>query len=322
MSPTGAVRIGIFFRDFCIAPAGLFGLGCVADRGLTAPAEVMSTLRACCAWLTSALLGPERFRPGGPAQPLPWPSGPGADDTIRGLGPEGRQSLCRGRQAPVGIQPITCRAPQGRHSQSATGLEGRHSHSRGRQVTVAIQPITCTAPQGRHSPTAYDRLDFAQHGAFRNKKGQTMSTHQQLLYHVVFSTSGRRRLLHDGMRDKVFAYMAGICRNLGGFALEANGFYDHAHLLVRIPAKVAVSDFVGSLKANTSKHVNEESGTLTRFRWQHGFGAFTVSRSMKDRVADYIRRQMEHHATQSFETEYLSLLAKHEVEYDERYVFD
>ena len=149
-----------------------------------------------------------------------------------------------------------------------------------------------------------------------------MSTHQQLLYHIVFSTSGRRRLLHDGIRDNVFAYMASICKRLEGFALEVNGFYDHTHLLVRIPAKIAVSDFVGKIKANTSKRINDKRGTPRNFRWQDGFGAFTVSRSMKDRVAAYIKNQMEHHAQESFETEYRTLLAKHEVEYDDRYVFD
>ena len=73
-----------------------------------------------------------------------------------------------------------------------------------------------------------------------------MSTHQQLLYHIIFSTKGRKRLLNDAIRDDVFAYMAGICRNLKGFALDIGGYYDHAHLLVRIPAKVAVSELLAS----------------------------------------------------------------------------
>ena len=113
-----------------------------------------------------------------------------------------------------------------------------------------------------------------------------------------------------------------ICNNLNGFALEVGGFYDHAHLLVRIPAKIAVSDFVGKLKANTSKHINEKNGPSAIFRWQDGFGAFTVSPSQKDAVAKYIRNQMEHHRKLTFKEEYLCFLKKHEVEFDERYVFD
>ena len=110
------------------------------------------------------------------------------------------------------------------------------------------------------------------------------STHQQLLYHVVFSTKNRKLYLaNEEHRAKVFAYMAGVARNLDGFALEVGGWIDHAHLLVRIPAKRAVSVFVGGLKANTSKHVNETSGFIKKFGWQEGFGAFSVSLSQKDK---------------------------------------
>ncbi len=149
-----------------------------------------------------------------------------------------------------------------------------------------------------------------------------MSTHQQLLYHIVFSTKNRQRWLTDGFREKVFAYMAGTANDLNGFAIKIGGFYDHAHLLVRIPAKIAVSEFVGQLKASTSKHINETSGLMRKFGWQDGFGAFTVSLSSKDAVVAYIENQMEHHRKQTFEDEYLAMLTKHGIEYDPRYVFD
>ena len=149
------------------------------------------------------------------------------------------------------------------------------------------------------------------------------STHQQLLYHIVFSTKNRKPYLtNEDHRTKTFAYMAGIAKNLEGFALEIGGWIDHAHLLVRIPAKIAVSDFVGRLKANTSKQINETSGPNKTFSWQEGFGAFTVSPSQKDRVARYIQNQAEHHAQETFADEYLRLLDKHQVEYDPRYAWD
>ena len=149
-----------------------------------------------------------------------------------------------------------------------------------------------------------------------------MSTHQQLLYHIVFSTKNRKPTLTDGFREEVFAYMAGTCDKLEGTAIKIGGFYDHAHLLVRIPAKIAVADFVGSLKCNTSKHINDTSGKIQKFGWQDGYGAFTVSVSQKDRVHKYIENQMQHHLSQQFEDEYLNLLQKHEVEFDLRYVWD
>ena len=149
-----------------------------------------------------------------------------------------------------------------------------------------------------------------------------MSTHQQLLYHIVFSTKNRQRWLTDGFRDEVFAYMIGIAKNQGGVAIRIGGFYDHVHLLVRIPAKLSVSEFVGTLKSNSSKHINDTSEQLRKFGWQDGFGAFTVSVSQKNRVVESIENQMEHHAGHSFQDEYLHLLKKHEVEYDPRYVWD
>ena len=149
-----------------------------------------------------------------------------------------------------------------------------------------------------------------------------MSTHQQLLYHIVFSTKHRRRWLTDGFREDVFAYMAGTCRELGGFALIIGGYVDHVHLLVHIPAKVAVSEFVGKVKSSTSKHINDNSGVLRKFGWQVGFGEFSVSASVKNRVYRYIENQLMHHQGKTFESEYLGLLRKHGVEFDPKYVFD
>lgn len=150
-----------------------------------------------------------------------------------------------------------------------------------------------------------------------------MSTHQQLLYHIVFSTKNRKPSLQvPSFRESVHAYLAGTTKSLGGFALNVNGYIDHVHLLVRIPAKIAVSNFIGEIKANTSKQVNETSGRIQKFGWQDGFGAFTVSPSQKDKVYRYIAGQMLHHQAESFESEYIQLLNKHEVEYDPKYVLD
>lgn len=150
-----------------------------------------------------------------------------------------------------------------------------------------------------------------------------MAAHQQLLSHIFFSTNERLLLLQDDhFRQDVWACMAGVARNLGGFAIRVDGYHDHAHLLVRIPAKVAVSDFVGKLKANTSKHLNDTHDTVLKFRWQDGYGAFTVSRPQQETVAAYIANQMEHHRKQTFQDEFLSLLKRHEVDYDPKYVWE
>ena len=150
-----------------------------------------------------------------------------------------------------------------------------------------------------------------------------MASHQHLLYHIVFSTKERRLLLKDdAFREEVWAYMAGVCKNLEGFAVRIGGYFDHAHLLVHVPAKIAVADFVGKVKANTSKHINDTQGKQRRFRWQDGYGAFTVSRSQSELVACYIDNQVQHHAKRSFQDELLKMLEDHQVQYDAKYTWE
>ena len=150
-----------------------------------------------------------------------------------------------------------------------------------------------------------------------------MASHQQLLYHIVFSTKERRLLLReDDFRDSVWRYMAGIASNLQGHALRIGGFYNHAHLLLRIPAKIAVADFVRRIKANTSKHINEKQGLRLKFHWQDGYGAFTVSPFKMNAMSAYIDGQLEHHRKRTFQQEYLKMLADHEVEYDPKYLWE
>jgi REP element-mobilizing transposase RayT len=150
-----------------------------------------------------------------------------------------------------------------------------------------------------------------------------MASHQQLLYHIVFSTKERRPFLQDeDFRNIVWRYMAGVASNLQGHALRVGGFFDHAHLLIRIPAKIAAADFVRQLKSCTSKHINEEKKSLIKFHWQDGYGAFTVSRSKVDAVIAYINRQFEHHRERTFQEEYLKMLADHEVDYDPKYLWE
>lgn len=79
---------------------------------------------------------------------------------------------------------------------------------------------------------------------------------------------------------------------------------------------------MGKLKANTSKHINESRNAAFKFHWQDGYGAFTVSPSQQETIMAYIDGQMEHHRKQTFQDEFLSLLKRHEVDYDPKYVWE
>ena len=104
--------------------------------------------------------------------------------------------------------------------------------------------------------------------------------------------------------------------------MEISGMSDYVHILAILPPKIAVSDALREIKANSSKWVHESKSDLAKFGWQDGYAAFTVSKSQVDSVREYIRAQKSHHAERDFKAEFLELLAKHEVEYDPRYLWD
>jgi len=136
--------------------------------------------------------------------------------------------------------------------------------------------------------------------------------------HVVFSTKERRKLIADTVQPELWSYLAGICRNQKMVSIAINGIDDHVHLLFHLPPTMTMSKAISLLKANSSKWMNECGRA---FSWQEGYSAFSVSESNLEKVAQYIRRQKEHHKKMTFEDEYLSLLRKHKVEFDPKYVF-
>ena len=147
-------------------------------------------------------------------------------------------------------------------------------------------------------------------------------TYSKLMVHVVFSTKDRAPTLDSELKPRLFAYMGGIVRELGGTALLINGPADHVHILMLFPAKIALSEMMGKLKANSSGWVHREFPAKRAFAWQTGFAAFSVSVSQKLAVLDYIAGQEEHHRKLSFKEEFIAFLQKHEVEYDEGYIWE
>jgi len=147
-------------------------------------------------------------------------------------------------------------------------------------------------------------------------------TYTDLLVHVIFSTKERVPSLDEKLRSRLFPYMGGIVRELGGAALLINGPTDHVHILELLPAKTALSEMIGKVKANSSGWVHREFTEKQAFAWQTGYAAFSVSHSQKESVLDYIAKQEEHHRKMSFQEELIAFLKKHEIEYEERYLWD
>jgi REP element-mobilizing transposase RayT len=146
------------------------------------------------------------------------------------------------------------------------------------------------------------------------------STHLSLHYHLIFSTKERHPHIATDWRDRLHAYLGGIVRTLDGIPEAVGGMADHVHLLVGLRATHCLADVLRDIKAESSRWVHEEIGRRT-FSWQEGYGAFTVSASQRETVKGYIAQQEKHHRRRTFQEEYLTLLGKHGVEYDERYLW-
>ena len=146
------------------------------------------------------------------------------------------------------------------------------------------------------------------------------SSYTNLIYHVIFSTKDRQPLITDPYQQRLYEYIGGTIRGLGGIPLAINGTEDHVHVLVKLRPDKSLSDVLRDLKANASGWMHDVFPALRGFSWQRGYGAFTVSHSNIARVKAYIARQKEHHQRQSFRDEFIEALTSHEVEFEEKYL--
>jgi len=144
-------------------------------------------------------------------------------------------------------------------------------------------------------------------------------TYTKAHLHIVFSTKSRQKLIANSVQSRLWAYMAGICSNVGIVALAIGGIEDHVHSLVELPPTMSLSKALNLLKSNSSGWMSEQR---RGFGWQEGYGAFAVSVSNLAAVKRYVLNQEAHHRKMTFEDEYIALLEKHGVQYDPRYVFD
>ena len=144
-------------------------------------------------------------------------------------------------------------------------------------------------------------------------------TYTNLLTHVVFSTKERLPLITNEIKSELFAYLGGLVKELKGKPIIVNGMSDHVHLLISLSPTVDISKAMRFVKANSSKWVSQKFGKT--YEWQKGYGAFSVSRSNVNTVVKYIQNQEQHHQKFDFRTEFIALLKKNEVDFDEQFLW-
>ena len=139
--------------------------------------------------------------------------------------------------------------------------------------------------------------------------------------HCVFSTKGRQPWITPELKPRFYAYVAGIAKQNGMRLLCINGTQNHMHLLISLPSSMSLAKSLQLLKGVSSKWIHETFPEQKHFAWQEGYGAFSVSISGISETIRYIENQEEHHRRVSFEEEFVAFLKKHQIEYDERYVW-
>ncbi len=148
------------------------------------------------------------------------------------------------------------------------------------------------------------------------------NTFTSLHYHVIFSTKNREPWIRPDIESRVWSYLGGITRENDLKAILVGGIENHVHLLIGLPPTITVSKAVQLIKGGSSAWIKETFPGTRGFGWQDGYGAFTVSKSLVPEVENYIRQQREHHRVKTFEEEYRAMLEKHDIRFEERYLFD
>ena len=146
------------------------------------------------------------------------------------------------------------------------------------------------------------------------------NTYTQLYVQFVFAVQNRRSLIKNEWKDELYKYITGIVQNNKHKLIAINGVANHIHIFIGYQPHQLIPDLLQDIKGSSSGWINQKGFTTSKFNWQEGYGAFSYSHSQIDRVVKYIMNQEQHHKKKTFKAEYLELLNKFNIEFDERYI--
>ena len=147
------------------------------------------------------------------------------------------------------------------------------------------------------------------------------NTYTQIHIQSVFAVKFRNAVIESSWKEELHKYITGIIQNHNHKLLSINTMPDHLHMFFGCRPHQSLSDLMCLVKGESSEWINVKKFTKSVFRWQKGYGAFSYSRSQIKSVCNYIEKQEDHHRLKTFLEEYIELLKKFEVEYDDRYIF-
>ncbi|TAF63714.1 MAG: IS200/IS605 family transposase [Flavobacterium sp.] len=148
------------------------------------------------------------------------------------------------------------------------------------------------------------------------------NTYHQIYIQVVFAVKYRESVIADDLKATLFGVIGNLVNETGCKTIIVNGVEDHVHCFLGLKPIVSISELMKTVKAKSSKYINDQKLTISRFEWQEGYGAFSYSQSQVASVYKYVANQEQHHKKQTFKQEYLDFLDKFNVPFEERYVFE
>lgn len=148
------------------------------------------------------------------------------------------------------------------------------------------------------------------------------NTFSQIYLQFVFAVQNRQCLIAKGNKEELHKYITSLVQRRNNKMLAVNCMPDHIHLFVGFKPSILISDFVKEIKVESNDFINQKNWTNGKFKWQEGYGVFSYSHSHIDNVVQYVMNQEVHHQRKTFKQEYLNMLKKSEIAFEEQYLFN
>ncbi len=146
------------------------------------------------------------------------------------------------------------------------------------------------------------------------------NTYTQIYLQFVFAVQDRISLIRPEWKDELYKYITGIVQNNKHKLIAINGMLNHIHIFIGYKPHQLIPELLQDIKGSSSTWINKNGFVHGKFQWQAGYGAFSYSHSQIDSVVKYILNQERHHKKKTFREEYIQLLQRFEIPYDDRYI--
>jgi putative transposase len=117
----------------------------------------------------------------------------------------------------------------------------------------------------------------------------------RLYYHLVWGTKNRQPLIDNKREARLYPYIVSKANSLDCIIHAIDGTDNHIHIIVSIPPKLSIAEFVKRIKGSSSHYLNQNFPDLPQFSWQEGYGVFSLGGKQLDNAIAYVQNQKIHH---------------------------